>query len=220
MKIFALDTSTEQICLAYNDCRNTYSISYLGESRHMVKLSPMIESFSKLAGVRFEEIDVLACGVGPGSLTGLRIGIATVQGIACAFKKKIVPVVSSKVLAMNFAYHVGDIVIVKHAREGFVYFSCYKKNEEMVTPKVLSVKEALEVTANLENPIFVGDAKNLFKHQGEVVPDELEFIRGELLLKEALESFKKGLILEPHQVEPMYLQKSIAEMNLEKRLEN
>lgn len=220
MKIFALDTSTEQICLAYSDRNNTYSISYSGESRHMVKLAPMIESFSKLAGVYFEEIDLLACGVGPGSLTGLRIGIATVQGIACIFRKKIVPIVSSKVLAMNFAYHTGDVVIVKHAREGFVYFSCYKKNEEMITPKVLSVKEALETTAILENPIFAGDAKNLFKHQGELVPDELEIIRGELLLKEALENFKRGLILEPHQVEPMYLQKSIAEMNLEKRLKS
>lgn len=220
MKIFALDTSTEQICLVYNDGKNTYSVSYSGESRHMVKLAPTIESFSKLAGVCFEEIDLLACGIGPGSLTGLRIGIATVQGIACTFKKKIVPVVSSKVLAMNFAYHAGDVVIVKHAREGFVYFSCYKKNEEMITPKVLSVKEALETTVNLENPIFAGDAKNLFEYRGELVPDELEIIRGELLLKEALENFRRGLILEPHQVEPMYLQKSIAEMNLERRLKS
>lgn len=218
MKIFALDTSTEQICLAYCDNKNTYSASYSGESRHIVKLAPMIESFSKLASINFEEVDVLACGIGPGSLTGLRIGIATVQGIACAFKKKIVPVVSSKILAMNFIYHVGDIVVVKHAREGFVYFSCYRKGEEMVAPRILSVQEAIETVSTLENPIFVGDAKDFFKNYGEVVPSELEVLRGELLLKETLRNFEKNLVLEPHQVEPMYLQKSIAEMNLEKRL--
>ncbi|KAF2958843.1 tRNA threonylcarbamoyladenosine biosynthesis protein TsaB [Thermotoga sp. Ku-13t] len=218
MKIFAIDTSSDQICLAYSDGKNIYSASYVGEQRHMVKLAPMIEDFSRLAGLRFEELDALACGVGPGSLTALRIGIATVQAIACAHGKRIIPVVSSKVMAMNFLFHEGHVVVVKHAREHFVYFSCYQKSEEVLSPKVLSLQEAFELAQGLRNPIFAGDAKQLFQRYGQISPDELEMLRGELLIREAMENQQHGVVVEPHRVEPLYLQKSIAEMNLEKRL--
>lgn len=218
MKIFAVDTSTEQICLAYSDGINVYSASYMGEQRHMVKLAPLVEAFSKFCDLRFEDLDALACGVGPGSLTALRIGIATVQGIACAHNKLIVPILSSKVLAMNFLHYEGEVVIAKHARENFVYFSCYQDGEEVLSPKVLSLREAFELASKLKNPMFVGDAKKLFEPYGKVCPDELQMLRGELLIAEAVENYKNGKAFEPHRVEPLYLQKSIAEMNLEKKL--
>jgi tRNA threonylcarbamoyladenosine biosynthesis protein TsaB len=81
MKILALDTSTEAICVAYTDGQNIYSTNYFGVEKHAVKLAPLVNDFLKLCNVKVSDIDVFGCGIGPGSLTSLRIGLAFVQAI-------------------------------------------------------------------------------------------------------------------------------------------
>ena len=218
MKIFALDTSTEAICVAYTDGQNFYSMNYFGVEKHAVKLAPLVNDFLKLCDVKVSDINVFGCGIGPGSLTSLRIGLAFVQAMACVTSKPIVPVVSSKVVAMNLSGCEQDVVIVKKAREGFVYISCYRSLQEVLAPSVLEIEKAFDILRNFKDPVVVGDAAHMFESVALVGKKELQYPRGEFLLHEVMQNFKANVVRKPHEVEPLYLQKSIAEMNLEKRL--
>lgn len=217
MKIFAIDTSTDTLVIAYSNEQNILTLNYRGVEKHASKIGPLVHEFLNMADVNKGSIDLFGCGVGPGSLTGLRIGIAFIQGMAHAFSKNVVAVTSSEVVAANFLYHQGEIVIVKKAREGYVYIACYKENTEMLKPSVMEFEKAKHFVQTLNNPVVVGDAKKLFEHIAQTAPDELEAIRGEVLLNKVFEKIKSKSILKPHELEPLYLQKSIAEMNFEKR---
>ncbi|HCO98055.1 MAG: Peptidase M22 glycoprotease [Thermotoga sp. 50_1627] len=218
MKIFAIDTSTEAICVAYTDGQNIYSTNYFGVEKHAVKLAPLVDDFLKLCRVRVSDIDVFGCGIGPGSLTSLRIAVAFVQAMACVTSKPIVPVVSSKVVAMNFSGCEHDVVIVKKARQGFVYISCYRNLRETISPSVVEVQKTRDILKSLNDPILVGDAAHMFESVARIGKKELQYPRGEFLLNEVVENLKANVVRKPHEVEPLYLQKSIAEMNLEKHL--
>lgn len=217
MKIFALDSSSETLILSYVDEQDIFTFTYRGLERHASKLAPIVKGFLDCVNKPIENIDYFGCGIGPGSLTGLRIGIAFVQGMACSLSKCVVPVVSSQVIARNFSYHQGEIVIVKKAREGYVYFACYEQEKQIISPTVMEIGIARNYITNLKNPIIAGDAKHHFEGLGMICSDELESIKGEILATEVLEKIKDKIIIEPHELEPLYLQKSIAEINFEKK---
>ncbi|AEH51116.1 tRNA (adenosine(37)-N6)-threonylcarbamoyltransferase complex dimerization subunit type 1 TsaB [Pseudothermotoga thermarum] len=217
MKILALDTSTDVLVVGFKDEEKFLSLTYKGIERHATKLAPMVKLLLDAAQVEPAKIDVLGCGVGPGSLTGLRIGISFVQGLACAFGKKITPVVSAKVLAKNFSTYDGEIVVARKAREGYVYIACYKNDEQIVEPTVKQIEEAKKIVGEMQNPMIVGDAKKFFLDVAKLAPDALENINAQILIEEVEALTKNGSNFEPALVQPLYLQKSIAEINFEKR---
>ncbi|HEY8541137.1 MAG TPA: tRNA (adenosine(37)-N6)-threonylcarbamoyltransferase complex dimerization subunit type 1 TsaB [Pseudothermotoga sp.] len=217
MRIFALDSSSEKLVMCYADDQDIFTLTYKGTERHASKLAPVVKSFLDCVNKSIENIDYFGCGVGPGSLTGLRIGIAFIQGMACSLSKFVIPVVSLELIASNFCYHRGEIVIVKRAREGYVYLACYKQDKQILSPTVMEVQTAKDFLRNLRDPIIAGDAKHDFEDFGIVCSDELEDIKGEILAAKVLTRAKDKMIIQPHELEPLYLQKSIAEMNFEKR---
>ncbi len=217
MRIFALDTSSERLVLCYADEQDILTLTYRGVERHASKLAPIVKDFLNCAGRPIESIDYFGCGVGPGSLTGIRIGLAFIQGMACSLSKYVVPVVSFELVAANFSYHHGEVVIVKKAREDYVYFAYYKNGEQIAAPAVMEISSAVNFIKNLKDPILAGDAKHYFKDLGKVCPDELEGINGEVLAKTVLARARDKMVIEPKELEPLYLQKSIAEMNFEKK---
>ncbi|MEJ5228615.1 MAG: tRNA (adenosine(37)-N6)-threonylcarbamoyltransferase complex dimerization subunit type 1 TsaB [Pseudothermotoga sp.] len=217
MRIFAIDSSTETLVMVYADEQNVLSLSYTGIERHATKLAPLAKQFLDMVGQPVESLDCLGCGIGPGSLTGLRIGIAFVQGMACALSKDVVEVVSSEIVALNFSHHNGEVVIAKKAREGYVYLACYEEKTQKLAPTVLELQAAKEFVKTLRSPIVAGDGKEFFKEIAKISSDEVEKIRGEILAKEVLRKAQEGVLVKPYELEPLYLQKSIAEMNFEKR---
>jgi len=142
--------------------------------------------------VQVRDIDIFACGIGPGGLTGLRVGIATVQGMAIAHEKKVLPVVSSQALAMNLSSWSGEIAIARKARSGYVYMSCYHDNECILKPSIYAISQVREKILSFKKPI----AENLV---------------------EIARSSPEDALISPELLEPLYLQKSIAEINFEKR---
>ncbi len=217
MKILAIDTSMDVLVITYGDEDSYLSLTYRGIERHATKLAPLTKHFLELARIDVKDIDFLGCGIGPGSLTGLRIGISFIQGLAVASKKKIVPVVSANVLSRNFYFHDGEVVVVRKAREGYVYIACYKNEQQILEPTIKEVDSAREFVKSLKNPLTVGDAKALFADISKLALDALEKIDGKILLEEVEKAINKGQCLEPALVQPLYLQKSIAEMNFEKK---
>ena len=117
MKVLGIDTSSNVASAAVIDDDNIIAEYTLNlKKTHSQLLMPMIDSMLKSCECDIKDIDLFAVSVGPGSFTGLRIGIATAKGLAHACGKKIVPVGTLAALAYNLPYAEHIIVPIMDAR--------------------------------------------------------------------------------------------------------
>lgn len=105
---------------------------------HSATLMPSIDSALKTAKTRIDEIDIFAVTIGPGSFTGLRIGLATAKAFAAVRRRPLVPVTSLEVLAAAFPFAERDVLPLIDAHKGEVYGALYSTRrglpEELVAP--------------------------------------------------------------------------------------
>lgn len=102
MKILAIDTSSKVCSVAITeDTKKIIELHSDDEKTHSVKLMPMIDDAFKSTNLSLDDIDLLACCVGPGSFTGVRIGIATIKAFADAKGTPVTGVSSLEGLAYN-----------------------------------------------------------------------------------------------------------------------
>jgi tRNA threonylcarbamoyladenosine biosynthesis protein TsaB len=100
---------------------------YLGSGRHHAEvLLPALEKLLLLTGITLEQVDLLVCTTGPGSFTGVRIGVSTVKGLALATGIPIVGVSTLEALAMNGLPSPGLISPLLDARRDQVYAGLYR----------------------------------------------------------------------------------------------
>jgi len=134
---------------------------------HSVKLLPMVEEVLLKTGISFPEIDVYACGVGPGSFTGVRIGVATAKGFAQSYQKPVVPVSSLQILAENISEYTGLRVPCVHARTDEVYCAAYNSlGEAVLEPSVMTATELSEYLRG-KNCMLCGNGVALLENLGE-----------------------------------------------------
>lgn len=157
MKVLGLDTSTFTSGIAVVD-----DGKLLAEARHDASgqksdLLVAIDDVCKRAGVAPLELDAIAVGAGPGSFTGLRIGMATAKGIAFASGKPLWAVSSLAALAHG---HPGFVVAVLDARKSEVYAGCYLDGALVGSERVLPPSNVAAWVAELAaaRPVaYVGD---------------------------------------------------------------
>src|SRR5512135_1749772 len=102
MTILAIDTSTDYLSLAVTrDGKTAARFHRRSAMRHSSLLVPMIDKILKKAKVKLKAVDCFAISIGPGSFTGLRIGVTTVKGLAYALKKPVVTVPTLDAIAAN-----------------------------------------------------------------------------------------------------------------------
>lgn len=111
MKLLSISTSTSQGSVAVlEDDRVLASLSYSDPHGHAERLFPLIDEVLRSAGVDRASLDAVACDVGPGSFTGVRVGVASAKGIALALDLKAIGVTSLEAVAAA--------AIAKRASEG------------------------------------------------------------------------------------------------------
>lgn len=115
---------------------------------HAERLIKSIDEILAHAGLKMHDVDGLAVAIGPGSFTGLRIGLATVKGLALAERKPIVAVSSLKALAYNAFGFFGIIVPIFDAKRGQVYASAYRSSRSLPFPPL--VKGRVRVGSHLK----------------------------------------------------------------------
>lgn len=132
MKILALDTTAKTASVALVDVKKDvpeliaeYSMKTSG---HSTTLLPMIESILKNTGNTAADVDLYAVSTGPGSFTGIRIGVSTVKGLAFVNNTPCVGVSSLDVLAMGFGAIRGIIVPAVDARRNTAYAAVYSSD--------------------------------------------------------------------------------------------
>jgi tRNA threonylcarbamoyladenosine biosynthesis protein TsaB len=131
--------------------------------RHASHLVPTIKDVLKFAGLTLKDIDAYCVSIGPGSFTGLRIGVTTVKALALVDKKKVVAVPSLDVLARNAPQTTGRIIgVILDAKKEKAYacFYQYKNNElKRLSPYLLkSYKELAGDVRRYKAGLLLGDA--------------------------------------------------------------
>ena len=168
MKILALESSatacSAALCQDGELIAQTYQNSGLTHSR---TLMPMVDSLLNNCGQTLEDVDVIAVAAGPGSFTGLRIGVATAKGLAWAGDKDCAPCSTLESMAWPLAHMEGKIIVcAMDARRKQVYNALFLAEGEglkRLTPdRAISLEELGEELKKVPNEkIVVGDGAKL-----------------------------------------------------------
>ncbi len=182
-----------------------------------VKLLPMVEQMLADCDLSLSDVDVFACGIGPGSFTGVRIGVATVRGFAKTLNKPCVAVDSLSALANNVSCFDGTIYPLVWARENECYTAAYENGAQILSPCVMTVEEIIAHGKD-RHCIFVGDGAELNRSALELALPNACFAEGKanLLSAAALGQVAHASVLAGNletceSLVPLYLRKSQAE---------
>lgn len=197
---------------------------------HSEQLLPMIDQLLALCECPLSQVDILAVSVGPGSFTGIRIGVATVKGLAQALGKPVVGVNSLEALAWQANAFQGLVVPLVDAQRNLVYTGMYRfkdsRMETLLQPDVLHIQELLEAVKDWkEDLFFLGDAmvlhrETLEKTLGERARCALPFQAmpsAASLAQCALEKALAGEGVPAAAIQPVYLRTSQAEKVYQQR---
>jgi tRNA threonylcarbamoyladenosine biosynthesis protein TsaB len=166
MRVFAIDTALESCSAAVLDTELDQIVAReeVAMARgHAEALMLLVARVRDAAGIDFKSIDRFAVTTGPGSFTGLRVGIAAARGLGLAANK---PVVGLSTLAAFAAPMIAaddtlPVVVAIDARHGHVYLQVFAGGgRTFVTPRVLPLAEALQLSRG-GAPRIVGNAANM-----------------------------------------------------------
>lgn len=229
MKILALDTSGQNcsVCILDEEkviCDFNLSIA----TTHSETLLPIIDTLCKFSKIDLEDIDVLACALGPGSFTGLRIGIATLKGFCLGAPKKVVGISTLEALAYNVSEFDGIICSVLDAKNNNVYAGIYKYENGKPTRIRDYITEDLETLIEIlkeytSKVMFVGDGAKNFKEKlsdeflgnAYFAPVHLNNQLASSVAKAALDRALNNDFDDIDKLNPLYLKKSQAERMLD-----
>ncbi|HTA97418.1 MAG TPA: tRNA (adenosine(37)-N6)-threonylcarbamoyltransferase complex dimerization subunit type 1 TsaB [Solirubrobacteraceae bacterium] len=140
---------------------------------HATQLLPLADGVLAEAGTDWAELKRIAVGVGPGTFTGLRIGIATARGLAQSLGVELVGVSSLRALAHGAGEDAQRVLAVIDARRGEVFLAAYDGGQELIAPQAVSpdaVAELVETVAidtQLEDWLALGDGAMLYREAFE-----------------------------------------------------
>jgi tRNA threonylcarbamoyladenosine biosynthesis protein TsaB len=126
VKILGIDTTTARLCLGLYVDGKFYEYSLQAGTRLSALLVPTIQRVICAAGLKITEIDYFACGLGPGSFTGMRIGLATIKGLSVIKNKPVIGISTLDILAKNARPTDRLIVAALDARRSLIYCCAYK----------------------------------------------------------------------------------------------
>ena len=230
MTILAMDTATmvSSVAVAAEE-RVLAEVTAETRFTHSETLVANIEEVLRLADVNREELSAVAVSLGPGSFTGLRIGLAAAKAIAYALSIPLVGVPTLEVLAAAFPSPGAIVAPLIDAQKGNGYFALYRFTETgLVCEKdvcVASPEEIADAIANEESPVtLAGDFARKLMQKGVELPKNASLApithimpRAALVAARAVVRLENGEGKSPMELEPIYVRRSEAEVLWEKR---
>ncbi len=176
-----------------------------------------------MAAISLQDIDLLAVAAGPGSFTGLRVGIAAMQGLAMALDRRIVPVSILDALAHLGAHGQASIATWVDAQRGEVFSALYDPSgtRVVIPPAAWSPERTLEEWGDLKTPVrFIGDgavryAEVIRARLGADAPVLAPPAVAATIGRLAAQSAERAVL--PHAVVPIYVRKPDAELARDRR---
>jgi tRNA threonylcarbamoyladenosine biosynthesis protein TsaB len=222
MKVLAIDTSTSCGVVGLSvDGQPIGEVSMVSNEAHSARLLPSIDWLLKTCGFTLQDVDGFGVTLGPGSFTGLRIGLSTVKGFAWSTRKPVVGLRSLDILARQCPMTEVSILPMLDARRSEVYGGIYRwKNhllETVVEPVDRSVESFLK---DLDGPAIVlgegarryrGQIETLAKGRVQFLSEEFDVPHGATLAKMAHDALARGETLDIEKAEPMYLRHNLTD---------
>ena len=214
MKILGIDTSTKNLCLGlYVDGKFYEYNLQLGRNLSSL-LVPSVKRVIDAVGLKIADIDYFACGIGPGSFTGMRIGLAAIKGLSVVRNRPVIGVPSLDILAKNAQLKDRLIVTALDARRDLIYCSSYKYEKGILKRRseysLLSLDEF--VRKFRAKPIVLGDAVALYRDKilarikGAIVFDKDYWgLKAHNLMELALFKIKAKQFSSALTIKPIYL---------------
>ena len=223
MKILAADTSTNIASVALADgpaILAEYTVEVT--NMHTARLIPLIDELLWSAGCSLEELDALCVGLGPGSFTGVRIGVSTLKSMSYALQKPLVGVCTLDALAFGLRQAGTPICAMLDARRREVYAAVYHspptRDSDILCVSMHELVEQLP-----EPTLLVGSGADVYREQlEELAGERIHFAepvfgvpRAALLTQIALSRVVDGTTDDFMAITPIYVRKPEAEVQYE-----
>jgi tRNA threonylcarbamoyladenosine biosynthesis protein TsaB len=230
MKLLAIDTSGKVAGAALmEDGRLVCEANLMSGLTHSERLMPLVDGCFRLAGWRPGDIDVFAAVAGPGSFTGVRIGVSTVKGMAEATGKPVVAVNTLEALAASYCGAGLNVAPLLDARREQVYCAAYGSGlEELLPPDARALSALLQspVLAGAGPVMFLGDGAEAYRGQiaaalgtrALFAPPHLMLQRAGAAAGLAWRKLTAGRTMDAAALLPEYLRKSSAEQVRERKI--
>ncbi len=194
------------------------------EARHSQRILVAVDHVLTESKTALSDLDAIAVSIGPGSFTGLRVGLATAKGLLMGIGKPIVLVPTLEAMAAAFPYSKMPVAPFIHARRNEVYWAVFDLQEgaprRLRPDTASSPQEAVDQMGELGAVIFVGDGA--IKHRDLILerkpgraffpPRALQFPSAAGVAEQGLLKLAKGEVTHPAEAVPVYLRPSTAEL--------
>jgi tRNA threonylcarbamoyladenosine biosynthesis protein TsaB len=222
LKILSIDSSTTagSILLA-EDEKIVAEINVDSDQTHSARLLPGIDYLLKSTGLELADVEAFAVICGPGSFTGIRIGITTIKGLAETTSKPVIPIMAFEAWVTKYPTRQGVIVPMIDARRNEVYAAVFERTDEEVTQLSAGmVDKPAHILPRLKpaTTLFVGGGSARYRelilgndHSGWDVATSDPFL-GRPMARLAFQRFRQGQFTTARELQAYYLRKSDAEI--------
>jgi tRNA threonylcarbamoyladenosine biosynthesis protein TsaB len=226
MRVLAIDTSTMLGGVAIVDELSgmVFEVRLNVKSTYSERLMTTIDYALKQSGYTISDMDFFAVATGPGSFTGLRIGLSTVKGFSFATGKPVVSVPTLEALAQNFPFCRHPVCTMLDARKKEVYFALFQSKDEglarLISEMSMKANEALEKISEHDKVVFTGDGVTLYKTEIiSLMGERAVFASPEKMVPSpanvasiGMQKAMRGEFSEPVNLVPFYIRRSEAEI--------
>lgn len=217
--ILALDTATEACSVALQYQNQITHTDELSPRTHTQRILPMVDELLKQANLTIKDVNYLAFGRGPGSFTGVRVGVGIAQGLALGAELPVIAVSNLMAMAEQAYQQLGvtEVVALIDARMNEVYFAQFSRKEsgwvEVVSEQVCPPEKAIEQIQQDLRPMVVGTgwaAYSQFEQANLCVTiSEITLPSARYMLSLAEIEIAQGKIQSVMDIEPVYLRNEV-----------
>lgn len=218
MNILAFETATETMVVAA--ARQEFWACYQTSNglKHAAQLAPHIRRITSDLDFSVKDVSLIGVGIGPGSFTGVRIGIATAKGLAAVTGARIVGISGLDILAHAQRHFNGIVVPVIDARKNRFYSACYREGDR-ISDYFDKSHDDLSTTINAFAPdgepvLLTGPANNQFFAKTHSLPWQLDHDVLSVNPLSLIELTKLAAHNKPSEISPLYLRQSEAELGI------
>lgn len=223
MIVLGINTSTLEGSVALMSEKGLISEYFLHvESTHSERLLPSIDLLMREGRLHFQDLSGIAVAIGPGSFTGLRIGLASAKGLAMASSLPLIGIPTLEAMARNLPFCRHPICPMLYARKREVYWALYRfEQERLIQMEAEAVSNPGEVAKRIrEGTVFLGDGayefaeeiKSILKEKAIFAPLALRNVRASVVAEMGMERLKRGEKDDLETLVPCYVRRSEAEI--------
>ena len=217
MKILSIDTSSSNCATALLEDDKLIDENSLNNGlTHSENLMPLIDELLKKNNIELKDIDLISVSIGPGSFTGIRIGIASIKAMAEVYNIKIASVTSLETLARLDESDKNKICLID-AKNNQVYFGVFDKEYNLVEEyRADDIENLIDIMKKYDNSIAIGNGAILHKELLENNIKGIEVLENCLQTAEntgkiGYKKFLNSTLENADTITPFYLRKSQAE---------